>query len=546
MLYCHYLRFVTGVFLMLLCGSATFASSTTDNLIDRLKSEIAKKQTYDQEKEKVIAQLKSKLHHTPATNAEQQFYWCNRIYDEYKSYQYDSAFVYTDKMQALSQRLDDKSKAYQAKIKTAFILLSSGLFKEAFDNLKGIDSRYLPDSVKVTYYSILTRANYDVANYNNDSHYSPGYNELANQYIDSAIAISKPNSYDRLYLSGYKAFKNRQFATAEATFKELLKRKLSGHEYAIVTSTLSNLYMGTNQQKGIDLLILAAISDIQSSTKETVALLWLSEILYKNGDAKNAYNFLQQAMADAEFYGARQRQFQISTVLPIVAAQQLEYSEKERTRFLTYFVLITVLAGGVIIISILLFKQLKMVQAKEKIIEDKNVELEATNGKLQEDARIKEDYIGYFFNVISGYISKLEKLKHSIDTKLSIKKYDDIQVTINNINIKKERETLFYTFDHVFLKIFPNFVTSFNALFAEKDQIWPKEHEVLTTDLRIFALMRLGITDVEAVANILEYSEKTIYVYKMRMKAKALVHGDEFDARIMAIKAVDAPKVLAY
>jgi len=135
----------------------------------------------------------------------------------------------------------------------------------------------------------------------------------------------------------------------------------------------------------------------------------------------------------------------------------------------------------------------------------------------------------------------LEKLKHSIDTKLSIKKYDDIQITINNINIKKERETLFYTFDHVFVKIFPNFITSFNALFNEKDQIWPKEHEVLTTDLRIFALMRLGITDVQAIANILEYSEKTIYVYKMRLKAKALIHGDDFDARIMAIKAVDVP-----
>jgi DNA-binding NarL/FixJ family response regulator len=93
----------------------------------------------------------------------------------------------------------------------------------------------------------------------------------------------------------------------------------------------------------------------------------------------------------------------------------------------------------------------------------------------------------------------------------------------------------------VFLKIFPNFITSFNALFNEKDQIWPKEHEVLTTDLRIFALMRLGITDVQAIANILEYSEKTIYVYKMRLKAKALIHGDDFDARIMAIKAVDVP-----
>ena len=114
-------------------------------------------------------------------------------------------------------------------------------------------------------------------------------------------------------------------------------------------------------------------------------------------------------------------------------------------------------------------------------------------------------------------------------------------VSVNEINIKKERETLFYTFDHVFLKIFPNFITSFNALLKKEDQIWPKDNEVLNTDLRIFALMRLGISDNETIANILEYSVNTIYVYKMRIKAKALVPSDQFDHKIMAIKAVELP-----
>lgn len=124
--------------------------------------------------------------------------------------------------------------------------------------------------------------------------------------------------------------------------------------------------------------------------------------------------------------------------------------------------------------------------------------------------------------------------------KLSVKKYDDIPAIINAIQIKKERELLFHTFDEVFLRIFPHFITSFNALFKVEDQIWPKEHEVLTTDLRIFALIRLGISDNATIAKILEYSEKTIYVYKMRMKAKSLVHGEEFEQRIMAIRAGNA------
>ena len=142
--------------------------------------------------------------------------------------------------------------------------------------------------------------------------------------------------------------------------------------------------------------------------------------------------------------------------------------------------------------------------------------------RLIEDTHIKEEYIGYFFNVISGYILKLEKLKRNVERKITIKKYDDILLSVNEINIKKERETLFYTFDHIFLKIFPNFISNFNSLLKKEDQIWPKDHEVLNTDLRIFALMRLGISDVETIANILEYSVNTIYVYKMRIKAKAL------------------------
>jgi hypothetical protein len=141
--------------------------------------------------------------------------------------------------------------------------------------------------------------------------------------------------------------------------------------------------------------------------------------------------------------------------------------------------------------------------------------------------------------VITGYILKLEKLKRSIERKITTKKYDDILLSANEINIKKERETLFYTFDHIFLKIFPNFIDSFNSMFKKEDQIWPKDHEVLNTDLRIFALMRLGISDNETIANILEYSVNTIYVYKMRIKAKAIVPGDQFDHRIMDIKAVD-------
>jgi hypothetical protein len=308
----------------------------------------------------------------------------------------------------------------------------------------------------------------------------------------------------------------------------------------MIATGLSFFYIGPNQAEDRTLLLtVGAISDIRSSTKETLAIFKLGQQLYLDGNTKDAYIFIQQAMDDAQFYGARLRKIKIGAVLPIVAAQKIITTENEKNKFLIYLLSIAAIAILISLISFIVFVQLKRLKVKEKIIEDKNMQLEETNNKLLEDTHIKEEYIGYFFNVISGYILKLEKLKRNIERKVSIKKYDDILLSVNEINIKKERETLFYTFDHVFLKIFPNFINTFNSLLKKEDQIWPKDHEVLNTDLRIFALMRLGINDNETIANILEYSVNTIYVYKMRIKAKALVESDQFDHKIMAIKAVD-------
>lgn len=529
------------ILLILLLPSLAFSTTKTDSLFDQLNRELSNKSIYDQHKEAFIQKLKGSLRATSPNNLQARFDVCAKLYDQYKSYQYDSAYVYATKMQDISHQLNDKAKIDYSKIKIGFILLSSGMFKETFDNLKGINVKYLDDSVKIEYYSIMTRAYYDLAGYDNDKHYTVEYNALANKYIDSAIALSKPNSYDNIYLTGYKKLKNGQVQESAGDFITLLdQHKLTMHQQAIVASTLSAIYANSkNHQQRIDLLIQATIADIKTSTKETVALFWLAQLLYKDGDIKNTYTYLQAALDDADFYGARQRKIQIGTLLPIVASEKLNYVEGEKTRFLIYLGSIGALALLVIVVSIMLFKQLNKLKIKEKIIDDKNVQLEKINEKLTEGTKIKEEYIGYFFDVISGYILQLEKLKRTIDMKLTIKKYDDIQVIIDKINIKKDRDKLFYTFDHVFIKIFPNFITDFNALFHKEDQIWPKEDEVLTTDLRIFALIRMGISDTETIAKILEYSEKTIYVYKMRMKAKAIIPGDQFDHDIMAIKAVD-------
>jgi len=193
--------------------------------LDNLKDELNKKAVYDKQKETTIKVLKQKLAVTSKKDLQRQFDLSLKLYDEYKSYQYDSAYVYAGKLQELSVLLKSPSKAYYSKIKIGFILLSSGMFKETFDSLKGINVASLDDSVKFEYYSLLTRAYYDVAGYDNDHHYTPYYADLANKCIDSAIALTKPDSYDKIYLTGYKKLKNGNLQSAEADFNELINHQ---------------------------------------------------------------------------------------------------------------------------------------------------------------------------------------------------------------------------------------------------------------------------------------------------------------------------------
>ncbi|MBV8388277.1 MAG: tetratricopeptide repeat protein [Mucilaginibacter sp.] len=531
--------FILTLFLSFL-GYSAYSSVKTDSLLTQLKVELSKIKTYDGQKEQRINKLKARLDATPKTDYNTQYNICSELYEEYKSYQFETAYAYTQKMMDVSKATHSLTRENDTKIRVAFLLLSSGMFKEAFESLQQINTRLLNDSSKLEYYAIKERAYSDLADYNNDKNFAPFDKTQSLKYLDSAIALSKPNSFDLLRHMGDRQIRSGQAQKPFYYINLLNNYPLTAHQRAMAATALSAFYQGPEHADDrIALLAIGAINDIRSSTKETLAIFKLGQELYSQGNVNDAYAFIKQAMDDAEFYGARLRKIKIGAVLPIIAAKKIILAENEKNKFLIYLLSITVVAILISLVSFIVFIQLKRLKVKEKIIEEKNILLEKINDKLIEDTHIKEEYIGYFFNVISGYILKLEKLKRNVERKITIKKYDDVLLSVNEINIKKEREALFYTFDHIFLKIFPNFISTFNSLFKKEDQIWPKDNEVLNTDLRIFALMRLGISDVETIANILEYSVNTIYVYKMRIKAKALVPSDEFDHRIMDIKAIE-------
>jgi len=314
---------------------------------------------------------------------------------------------------------------------------------------------------------------------------------------------------------------------------------LSDADFAVAASTLSFIYLYSSQPvKAKDMLLRAATADMRSSTKETLATLNLADMLYKEGDIDNAYKFVKIAMEDANFYGARHRKIQVAAVFPIIEGRQLSLVESKRKMLLLYSSVITLLTLVTIAFAIIIYKQFKNLREAKRVISQANDILTITNHQLEDANKIKEEYIWYYFNTTADYINKLDTLKKSMEMKLMTKKLDDLRFTVESINIKKEREDLYHNFDMVFLKLFPDFVTVFNSFFKEEDRIVLKEGQLLNTELRIFALFRMGIHDNEKIAKILDYSVTTIYTYKTRVRSKSVLPNEEFDRQIMTIRAI--------
>ncbi len=468
-----------------------------------------------------------------------QYQICTGLFEEYKSFQYDSAFKYTNRLLMLAFALNDKAKINNAKVNVSFVLLSSGMFKEALDTLTTIDSLALPVLERVNFYKVFARTYFDLSDFSQDQHYNQVYNAIGNRYLMRALLLSEEGSAERLFLEGWEYMRERDIEKSIRTFQKLFHDyQLTEHQYAIVTSSLSFMYrLANDQTKTKEYLAEAAMSDIRASVCETVALRDLAEILYKEDKYERAYHYIKIALDDAYFYGAKFRKVQIAHILPIIESAYMNEVEGKRKNLVIYSSIATFISLMILILAFIIYRQnRKLKQAKKRLIES-HAHLQELNSKLLIANEIKEEYIGHFFKTISEYIDKIDRFKTSVDRKISQKKTEQIRDIVNQINLKAERDELYGSFDRIFLKIFPDFVTKFNAFFNPEDHYVIGENAPLPPELRIFALIRLGITDNEKIARFLGYSVNTIYTYKTRLKNKAIIPNEKLEHSVMEIKA---------
>lgn len=527
-----YMRYLTLLFFSFFY---ILPSHATDQVLKRLDEALTQCEKYDAVKQEEIKKLHVKASAAREPRARYKAYI--DLYQAYQSYKYDSASVYADKAMVVAKQILNPDFLVEASCSKVFCLLSAGLYKEAFDAVNGVDISKASSPYRYKYYFVKWRLLADIAGYSRAEPYMQQYIKQSRVLVDTLHHYVKPHSMEYNYLEGMQLMKEWKCDESEFYFRQVLKDKnITMHERAISVSCLGWLCkLRGDEQQALHYLAEAAICDMKSSTKETTALREVGSLLYAKGDVDHAIMYVQKALDDANFYDARQRKIEIGNVLPIIQQSRYKDMQSQRNVMLLCIIMACSLLAVLAVSTVLIKKQLKKLKQAKRTIEERNKKLEEANEQLSEANKIKTEYIGKSFYTSAGYFEKIEKLYKSIDHKLMARQYEDLRRSLSERSLMEERKNMYADFDETFLRLFPNFVEKYNELFDEKDRKPLADNMTLSNEMRIFALIRLGITDSERIAHFLDYSVNTINTYKTRVKNKSIVNNEDFEKFIMAI-----------
>lgn len=537
------MKYLTCLFLNLLVCVSLLSNNKnveqyTASLAD-LDQCLTEKDTYEKQKIQRIDILKGELQRPSLPEAE-QYSLLSRLYEEYKLYNYDYAYFYAEKMIELAEKMGDTKKLTESKILMAYCCLNAGLFKESNEIAGQININEIDTNYKVVLLSFYSKLNLDMAASVEVEPYRTRYTQESIRYSRQIVDILGEDNPESLPLlvNIYRCEKKYRKAieTIELQFSttEMKERAIAlnigglGQFHLLMGDTI----------KALPYLSYAAIADLKAVIKETPALCMLAEITYSQGDMKHASVYAEEAWNEANFFNARHRKIEVGKVLPIIEKSRFDTIKKQNRKLLIFAFLVTVLLILFLISSVIIYKQIKQLKSARKVNKIQNDELLQTNKKLKESDRIKNGYIGYFFSITSGYIDRIENFQKMLSRKIMSRQYDDLAKLLNNGEMQKEREKMFNNFDQIFLSIFPDFIEQFNALMKPEYQVNLKTTNTLTAELRIFALIRLGVKDSESIAKFLNYSVHTINTYKTKIKKRANIPSEQFEQIISEIEYI--------
>jgi len=513
-------------------------ATKVDSLLNVLDKAIHNRTVYLAAKIHRIDSIKGLLKSHPA--AMERYEIQNQLIFEYQTLNCDSSLAYIDGNIAIAKQLNDRMLMTESQAKLAFVLSISGLFTQAWDVLKQIDYDGLPQHLKVLYHWSNIRYYENLIKYTDHDNYNREYESEIAKSRSSLMGLLDPNS--DMYLKE-KSFKLK----AEGMFKEsgdiqlhlFKKEKSDTHGYGMSAMGIAMIAKELGKaQLAEEYLVMAAITDVRLAIKENESLLTLAIYLNKKGDVNRAFAYIQAALDDANYYNSRFRNTVIARTQPIIEATYLAKIDQQRKNLRLYAIVISIFAIILILTLYFLFMQMKIVSRARKKLNMTNGQLILVNHKLDEANLVRERYIGYYLNQCAVYLEKLDDFRKNVYRKVKSRQLDDLQqLTSSNESLEKYAQDLYADFDRTFLEVYPNFVDEFNNLLRPDEQYQLKKDK-LNTELRIFALIRLGISDVNQIAIFLRYSMQTIYNYKSKVKSKAIDDAQHFEEKVRKLGGV--------
>lgn len=527
-------------------------------LLERIDYMIDNDQHYQDIKEKELKQLK--LQAIKATDSKTRLLFLDSIYRSYSAYRYDSAYAYMKRGLELAEKCKDSYYITLNKINQASVLSVRGFYSKAESLLQTLNPETMPYKQKLYYYFTYAWIYNYWESYAKNSDYAAEFRTQKKHYMDLLLQNFKEDRRNTTY---YNYLLGERIYLDEPTSRKSLTHFLKAMKMSPVKSRIhamsaygaARYYKLTGKSDLYEkYLVEASVSDGLCQLKETVALQKLAYYLFKKDEnnSKLAAKYIQHTMEDAQFFNNQLRMIEISHILPVIATANQQAAERSRARILTGFITVS----AALIIIILAFannRQKNKLKKNKQEIEEQNKKQIEMNGQLSEmndqlsemnnqltelnqqliETNIKrETYLRLFMDISAAYISKLADYRKLVSRKIKANQAADLLKSLNTHKMEEEETQMFYNrFDKAFMELYPGFVTELNKLLLPESQLEVPTTHTLTTEIRIYALMRLGVTDSQEIATLLHYSNQTIYNYKSGMRAKA-INRDTFESDV--------------
>ena len=531
-----------SIFIMIF-SFAILSSANNSALLQKLDSVIEASETIVAEKNKKIAMLKQMAAKENNTALLLERY--RELSEEYYVFKFDSAKVYVEKGLALAKKVQNSRYIVTNTIMKAKLLSIGGLYSEAINTLNTIEQDSLGEQDMTFDYNIAYSTIYSYwADYCNDDTYSPIYRERSNAYLKTAIAnIDKNNAAYDYYMGEYHVYIDKDDDKAlKHYFRTLEKNGMTSRVYAMASFAIANNYSAhENMEKYEEYLIKASICDILCCTKENLAIQDLAMHLFKqdNENIERARVYINTAMDDAKSYNNRLRILEISQKLPIIVST---YHKRLTTQNSTLMYAVWGISLLVVTMLVLLYffvRQNKLLSKRRhelhvsnNMLTETNERLNRANEQLLDTNRKREGLAKLYIDLCAKYIDKIAKFQVMVQRKIKANQINELMSYVSSSRLNYEdADTFMKRFDEAFLNLYPSFVTEFNALLKEDEQVITKNPHSLTTELRIFALIRLGVKESSEIAALLYYTPRTIYNYRSSFKNKAL-DRESFEERV--------------